>query len=123
MLKQIYISTSFRWIHSYENLSKKIKDNPLHELVKVGYLTSKHRHKFNVKVWFKIDHNDRDLEFFLMQEKVDIALQTLYSNRFWLLEVWSCEMIAQDLLEFFDDVEITKIEVNEDWENGVEFIS
>ena len=89
----------------------------------VRFLKDLHRHIFNIKIWFEIHHNDRDLEFFIMKKKVDQAINALYINhQYSLYEVWSCEMIAQDLLEFFDpEFTITKIEVNEDWENWILF--
>lgn len=113
MLKQIYISTSFEGIHQW-------KDAP----DEVGFLRNPHRHIFNVKVWFEVNHNDRDLEFFIMKWKVDEFIQTLSQNEYWLYQVWSCEMIADQIHDWFqfDNEKITKIEVNEDWENGIEFI-
>ena len=70
MLKQIYIKTSFRGIHSYWNLKKILEEDPSSELRKVDHLINSHRHTFNVKIYFEINHNDRDLEFFIMQGKV-----------------------------------------------------
>lgn len=114
MLKQIYISTSFEGIHQWEDAPDE-----------VDFLRNPHRHIFNVKVWFEVSHNDRDLEFFIMKKKVDQFIDMKYvCNHNWLKQVWSCEMIAQDLLEYFSpEFNITKIEVNEDWENWIEFIA
>ena len=55
-------------------------------------------------------------------------LQTDYGKIEWIwqceiLKVWSCEMIAQDILEELEEFTVTKIEINEDWENWIEFIS
>lgn len=114
MLKQIYVSTSFEGIHQWKDAPNEVK-----------FLRNPHRHIFNVKVWFEVNHNDRDLEFFIMKNKVNTAIKYCTTQRGGsnLYEVWSCEMIAQDLLEYFSpEFKITKIEVNEDWENGIEFI-
>lgn len=117
MLKQIYISTSFEGIHKWKNAPKEVK-----------FLRKNHRHIFNVKVWFEVSHNDRDLEFFIMKQKVNDIIHRIYDYYDWIwqceiLKVWSCEMIAQDILEELEEFTVTKIEINEDWENWIEFIS
>lgn len=112
MKKIIYITLDFIWFHQYEDAPEA-----------VDFLKNLHRHKFNVKVWFAVEHNNRDKEFFIMQNKVYLFIKNKYQQyKNWFL-VWSCEMIAQDILEYFTDDQVDFVEVNEDWENGVIFNS
>lgn len=119
MLKQIWVKTLFEGFHRW-------KDAP----DEVAFLREWHRHIFGVKVWFKVNHNDRDLEFFIMQRKIKEVLLDLYPYYTNLendtsLRVWSCEMIAEDIYNYFEKegVIVTRIVVDEDGENECDFIT
>ena len=85
----------------------------------VSFLREWHRHVFHVKLWFKVDHLNRDLEFFQQQRKLKKFLDlTFEGQRFEK----SCEMIAVDILEVFKDSGAEFCEVSEDGENGA-FVS
>ena len=110
MLKTIFVRYEFEWIHQWKDAPEQVE-----------FLKNLHRHKFNIEIEFKVNHNDRDLEFFIMKKKIWEAIRYLYQmNKVnFLYEVESCEQVAQDLLEYFDpEYEVIWIEVNEDWENG-----
>lgn len=69
MKKAIFVKYEFVGYHKW-------KDAP----DEVGFLRNEHRHMFHVEIEFKIDHNDRDLEFFLMREEIKRAVRILYRN-------------------------------------------
>jgi hypothetical protein len=100
-MMQIYITTQFEGIHKWDNAPDEVK-----------FLRYPHRHLFNVKVWFSVNHDDRDLEFFIMKRKLNnYILASIDQN-----DVGSCEMVCRKIAEM--DSRITKVEVNEDNENG-----
>lgn len=83
---------------------------------KVAFLRDWHRHKFNVKVSFAVGHNDRDLEFFLMQQEVN-----------WIIGPWngrqiemSCEMFASEIAALLlkRGLPCANVTVDEDGENS-----
>lgn len=121
MAKRIFIvvTTEFQGLHNW-------KDCPIPN---VGFLRNVHRHKFFVKAKFEVDHNDRDIEFFIVKEKLDNALHLLYYEGLPLamltLNSRSCEMIAEELYQCLIDnfdYHAYSIEVWEDNENGAEVV-
>lgn len=110
MFKTIYITTSFQGFHQWSSAPKE-----------VIFLRELHRHLFNVKVVVEVSHNDRDVEFFLLKKDVNFCInQFECASLFdWKL-VWSCEMIAEQLIQDLSLLEykVVSVEVNEDWENG-----
>jgi len=88
--------------------------------VDVEFLRHNHRHLFKCEAKIEVSHDDRELEFFLVQRKLKERFKDGEMNG------WSCEMIAKEVLTFlqnaygFRDMEI---EVSEDGENSavVEF--
>jgi hypothetical protein len=104
MLKTyIYITTQFVAYHKWDDAPDGF-----------SFLKSWHRHLFKVKVYWKVDHNDRDKEFFLMKEKADELINTLYADKYLNVDN-SCEMIATRLAE---ELGAYQAEVSEDGENG-----
>jgi hypothetical protein len=103
-MMEIFITTEFVGLHKWDNAPEK-----------VSFLRNLHRHIFKVKVWFKVNHNNRDLEFFLMKEKIENRLeQTLKAINYE--NIGSCETLCENISTF--DNKITKVEVSEDGENG-----
>jgi len=88
--------------------------------VDVKFLRHDHRHLFKCSAKIEVTHDDRELEFFLVQRKLKSTFGDGQMN------FMSCEMIAKEILSFlqntygFRDMEI---EVSEDGENSavVEF--
>ena len=90
----------------------------------VSYLRDPHRHIFHIKAYKKVNHDDRDVEFIMMQHSIQKYLLEKYQcgprvgnfgfNAF-MFGSMSCEMIGLELLKALD---LCKVEVNEDDENG-----
>lgn len=82
----------------------------------VEFLSASHTHTFKFRLMFKVEHNDRDKEFFMEKDKIIKYLQCRYANTKGLgsvldFEGKSCEHLACELLETFDALEV---EVQED---------
>lgn len=100
-MMEIFITTQFVGFHKWDDAPNE-----------VIFLRNKHRHLFKVRVWFKVTHDDRELEFLLMKKKVEDYLEAFEFRQ----DVGSCEMICKELVDI--DARITKVEVSEDGENG-----
>ena len=87
----------------------------------VEFLKHPHRHIFHFRVDIDVFHNDRDIEFILFKRE----LEGLYSSAILEVDYKSCEMLAEDLIEYisnkYPDRAIT-VEVSEDEENGARLI-
>lgn len=85
----------------------------------VGFLQSPHRHLFTYKLWFKVSHDDRDLEFFTLKELFQEWLDRMYAGQPKLgynFKSRSCEHLAKEALRFHPN--LLSVEVWEDDENG-----
>ncbi|CAB4149958.1 hypothetical protein UFOVP558_53 [uncultured Caudovirales phage] len=83
----------------------------------VDFLRDKHRHIFHVRARMNVSHDDRELEFILVQHK----LKALVSCFGYDLGRLSCEQIAYEILKYcVQDLGRSEIEVevSEDGENG-----
>lgn len=72
----------------------------------VYYLKHSHRHTFNIAVTFKIEHNDRDVEFICAKHKLKSFLDQEYYSDYYKLYYFgdrSCETIAENILECFKE--------------------
>lgn len=84
----------------------------------VKYLRDYHRHVFHIKATIQVCHDDRDVEFIMLKNKIDKYLREQYfdpTQQVCMFGDRSCEMIAQDLISTFSLIEC---EVSEDGENG-----
>jgi hypothetical protein len=97
----VWITTSFPAFHKWV-------DAP----IRSDFLRDAHRHLFHVKMFWSVTHNDRDIEFIEMKEKVDKYLAVHFKNKYFN---YSCEQLAEILGEVFKAV---VVEVSEDGENG-----
>ncbi len=100
----IIVKSQFTALHHWPNC-------PFDE---VSFLKNKHRHIFYITIKAKVNHNDRDLEFFMVKKELDKFLQA-YS---YDLGAMSCEMICEDILSKFSYINYAC--VMEDNENGSE---
>lgn len=112
MKTTIYIRTNFEAFHQWSNAPEE-----------VAFLKNTHRHIFHVRVDFEVDHNDRELEFFMLKDIVNSIIMKDYEGRTF---PWSCEQIAEDLGRILIAVKglpVVRVDVSEDLENGsvVEF--
>ena len=86
----------------------------------VGFLSDVHRHVFHITAKKYVMHNDRDVEFIMFKRDVQDYLRNKYYRedyRSHFFGAMSCEMIAKELLEYFD---CEYVSVFEDNENGAE---
>ena len=105
-----FIKVSFQkeGIHKYPGAKK---------LPGVEFLQYPHRHLFYFYVTLSVVHNDRDVEFILFKRE----LENLFKENILQLDYRSCEMIAEDLLNYIEvnyPHRYIQVEVFEDNENG-----
>src|SRR5262245_59965995 len=102
----IFITTQFEGFHRWKDAPEKF-----------GYLRHWHRHMFHVKVWMEVNGNNRQIEFIDFKSQVDKHIRETYFNKKGdpVPFEWSCEQIAEQLLETFG---ASCVEVSEDGENG-----
>ncbi|MDX9780451.1 MAG: hypothetical protein RBT66_05365 [bacterium] len=101
MKAYVWITTSFEAWHHWDNAPDV-----------VPYLRDNHRHIFHVKLWREVQKQDREIEFITLKHEVDDFIDRKYKGQSF---PYSCEMIAADLLEYF---QASIVEVSEDGENG-----
>ena len=105
MKKYIVIKTNFPAIHNWPGCN----------VPEVEYLKHPHRHLFYAVIRFKIDHNNRDIEFINMKSKIDEYINLKYKEK--NIGAMSCESIAEDILIQFN---ADFVSIFEDNENGAE---
>lgn len=85
------------------------------------FLKYPHRHLFHISATWVVDDPDRSREFFVEQERIHTALDTLFEGHprqghGYDFGTRSCETIAHDLLRWFGQ-ECIAVTVSEDGEN------
>jgi len=103
----IYVKTDYPMLHQY----KKAPDE-------VSFLKYLHRHIFKFKICIEVGEQDRDIEFFIFKNYIDVLIvdmdETLGDGR-------SCEQMSNFLYKKITNEypkrEI-RIDVSEDGENG-----
>lgn len=100
----VWTTWSFVGYHKWENAPKE-----------VDFLKNLHRHLFKVKVFVEVSHNDRDVEFFILQKKLK-AICLDFDKKM----MGSCEMIAEDIKKTLikEYLKNVQVEVSEDGESG-----
>ncbi len=83
----------------------------------VSFLEHDHRHIFQIRAGLKVDDLNREKEIFIMQDHLKDYLLESYGSP-CQFEAMSCEMIAQDLLEFLKEDGGVWVEVFEDSRGG-----
>jgi len=118
--KQIMIRTSFRGTHNWPEASQYAGDE-------VQFLEDRHRHTFHILAELTVSDSDREVEFFVFQNQVDLAIRSLYSSYredelVYNLGRRSCETMAEEIISQLRNVNghrhTIKIEVWEDNEVG-----
>lgn len=88
----------------------------------VSFLRTIHRHIFVVKARIEVFTEERELEFFMVQRKLNEFIQNKYPEKL----VGSCENIAKDVYDFIKEnycnhmQRLVQVVVYEDNENGGE---
>lgn len=107
MLRQIKVRTRFDAMHHWPNAPEQ-----------VSFLRHPHRHEFHVSVTLSVEHADRDLEFFMVKDRLDQFLQP-YEKR--NLGPMSCEMLAEAAGNYLNGIypgRVDSVEVSEDGQNS-----
>lgn len=92
----IKVKTSFRGIHNW----------PECDLQMVEFLKHPHRHTFKVEVKIAVSHNDREVEFLILQRDVDWAIKDILEDleeegeNIPNLGRKSCEEMAEDIYKY-----------------------
>lgn len=105
---EIIISLKVAGVHSWPECPHK----------EVAYLKDDHRHVFHIKVWKRVEHDERDIEIIMLKRNIEETLSYYYYDtvlRTHYFDTMSCEAIARKIYEEFN---CTAVEVLEDGENG-----
>ncbi len=104
--RQIFVTFQKEGIHRYPDAPEGVE-----------FLKHPHRHIFHFRVDIDVFHNDRDIEFILFKRE----LEALYSAATLQVDYKSCEMLAEDLIDYISQKypgREVSVEVSEDGENG-----
>ena len=94
-MSKITVKTQFEGIHFWDNAPDK-----------VAFLRNPHRHIFKIEVTVGVNHDDRDIEFFILKNDIDIFLRqigTQYHSEMCNLRNLggkSCEMMATEIKDY-----------------------
>jgi len=116
----ITVKTQFEGIHYYPDAPEEVE-----------YLKNPHRHIFRVEAEIEVFHDDRELEFIMVQHRMNEFFE-IHGE----LKSMSCEMIAKELQDHLkklypitEEMELKRrynklsrkvnVRVSEDGENGV----
>lgn len=89
-----------------------------HAPEQVGFLRSTHRHKFKFRAEVQVFHDDRDIEFFMLQEDL---MNNVWQEDNTDFDYKSCEMLARDVVNYIIQQYpgcSVKVDCSEDGENG-----
>lgn len=109
--RTIFVQFTKEGIHKYP---AALTDPALADVSFLGY---PHRHIFHFRVTVDVTHNDRDIEFILFKRE----LESLYGTGTLQMDYQSCEMLAEELINYISSRYPNRkiiAEVSEDGENG-----
>lgn len=101
----VIVNTKFPAIHCW----------PECPIPEVSFLKTPHRHEFHVTAKKQVFHNDRDIEFIQLKNKINMIIDTKWRNQD--IGSTSCEDICEELINLFG---LNYCRVLEDGENGAE---
>jgi hypothetical protein len=87
-MKTVLIQLEVEGFHYYPNAPKR-----------VNFLSLNHRHTFIIKAAFEVEDMNREKEIFIEREYIREYLNESYGNP-CQFESMSCEMIANEILDF-----------------------
>ena len=114
MIKTIWINTQFPWFHSRADAPEEVK-----------FLKNEHRHMFYVKVELAVNHDDRDIEFFIAKKYINQVISNIFPEHPTQdgYRIGSCEMACQSIYDKIKEkYKVISISVNEDNENWSTFL-
>lgn len=102
----LIIKNQFKALHKYG-------DAP----TEVIFLRYPHRHLFKIESKIRVSHDNRDEEFFTIQNKIDSFIAERFDIR--ITYEYSCETIAKMIFDYLEFINLSPIsvEVSEDGEN------
>ena len=106
MIRSIFVTFQKEGIHRYPDAPNGVE-----------FLKHPHRHIFHFKATVSVEHNDRDIEFILFKRE----LESMYVDGAMQIDYKSCEMLAEELIDYITDKypnRVISVEVSEDGENG-----
>lgn len=106
IIKQVILDFDIVGFHNYPNAP-----------IEVEFLKNNHRHNFRIRVGYNVKDSDREKEIFIQEGFLQDYLFETYGAP-CQFENMSCEMIAEDLLEFIVDDGGVWVEVLEDGRGG-----
>lgn len=113
MNRKVIVTNNFKGYHKYSNAPDD-----------VAFLRNVHRHVFNVKTTIDVSHNERDIEFFQLQNSIEHFVQDTfaYSSQYIAgIYILSCESLAEAIVNHLRKIypeRHVRVEVWEDNENG-----
>lgn len=93
---------------------------------RVFYLANLHRHEFVIRVTVRVIHDDRDVEFHLLQHAtrrlIDILWVRIEETDDYLFDAYSCEQISYAIGDALrtNGVDVLRVSTFEDDECGAE---
>lgn len=112
--RKVIVTNNFRGYHKYA----EAPDN-------VSFLRNMHRHVFNVKTTIEVFHNERDIEFFQLQNDIENYVKLRFNEgcNTYIEGIYieSCESLAEAILGHLHKTypnRSVRVEVWEDNENG-----
>lgn len=106
MIRSIFVQFRKEGIHCYPDAPAGVE-----------FLKHPHRHMFHFKATVSVEHNDRDIEFILFKRE----LESIFDSGAMEVDYKSCEMLAEELIDYITDKypnRVISVEVSEDGENG-----
>jgi hypothetical protein len=106
MTKTVITQLDVEGFHCYPNAPQKVE-----------FLSFNHRHTFTVKIGYRVTDSNREKEIFLCRDEVKEYLHEAYGMpcKFGAM---SCEMIAEEVLQFGKTDGIVWVEVWEESTGG-----
>lgn len=103
MKKTVIIQIEIEGFHNYPNAPKE-----------VNFLSHNHRHSFKIKVGYRVNDLNREKEIFLCRDEVKSYLFNKFGNP-CKFNAMSCEMIASEIIKYFEKDDVVWCEV---WEEN-----
>lgn len=66
----------------------------------VAFLRQPHRHRFEIRCWFPVTDDDREIEIFMREREIRTYLQDRYGVEMQLGPM-SCEMLCKEMIRQF----------------------
>ena len=105
-MKTVILDFDVEGYHSYPNAPKEVE-----------FLSYPHRHIFQIRAGYRVTDSNREREIFIEQDNVKNYLGEVFGVP-CQFENMSCEMIAEEILEFAQEDGCVWVEVFEDGKGG-----